>query len=89
MSKTKFQNFTQEDITSMSAMSFEIAKSFAHELITKAESSESPIKPDKCRYLHGSVDRARTNADLIYLFYNMLLSGEGLGSITSSYSKKF
>lgn len=86
---SKFQNFTKEDIDAMAAMDFDSAKAFGHELITKAETSEAPIKADKCRYLHGSVDRARNTMDLLGLFYNMLLSGEGLGSVDSRYSKKF
>ena len=89
MSKVKFQNFTKADIDTMAAMDFESAKVFGHELIAKAETSKAPIKADKCRYLHNSVDRARNTMDLLGLFYNMLLSGEGLASVSSRYSRKF
>lgn len=85
----KFQNFSKADIDAIAEMDYEAAKEFSHGLIDRASKSKKPIRQEKCQYLHNSVDRARNVNELLVLFYNMLLSGEGLGSISSRYGKKF
>ena len=78
-------NFTIEDIKVLEKLALEEAQAMGHALIDQSGSSKAPIKPEKVAYLHRSVDKALTTVDVAYVFYNMLLKGEGLGSITSRY----
>lgn len=87
MSKTV--NFTVQDIKALEVLELEQAQAMGHALLDQSGTSKAPIKPEKVAYLHRSINDARCTIDVAYVFYNMLLKGEGLGSITSRYSKKF
>lgn len=78
-------NFTIEDIKVLEKLAVDEAKTMGHLLLDQSTTGKAPIKPEKVAYLHRSVDNATTTIDIAYVFYNMLLKGEGLGSITSRY----
>lgn len=73
-------NFSPADIKGIErSRDVEQARSMAMQAITK-----STIKPDKQKYFARQIQSANTTMDIVKLFYSMLLSGEGMGTIGTS-----
>lgn len=85
MSKVKTNNFTIEDIKVLEKLEVDDARAMGHALLEQCTEGRAPVKPEKVAYLRRSLDNAKTTIDIAYVFYNMLLKGEGLGSIRSRY----
>ena len=73
-----------DTLNSMAGLDVDTAKAQAIELINDTGTSDK-----KKVYLTRQVEGARSTDDVIALLYNMLLAGEGLGSIKSNYNKRF
>lgn len=78
-----------DEINSLQSLPPEDAKLRAQEMIAATDTRD-----DKKAFLANQIDRARTTMDVIGLLYNMVLKGEGQGSLGrrgqgSSYSTRF
>jgi len=82
-------NFTVSQIKEIeSAESVAVARVLLANIIESSASSKKPIKPAKRQYLLNQTRRARTVVDVAAIAYNMLLAGEGLRSLDSTYFAK-
>ena len=76
-------NFTSQDIEKMMQMPFDQAKELAIDLI-----SDSSMNPEKVEYFKNRINSKNNVVQLGKMFFDMLLSGEGLGVVGSKGSMK-
>lgn len=87
---SKATNFTAEDLQVLNtAETLEAAQTMLHAIVDKAATGKSPIKPEKVAQLHRNIDAAASKNEVIRTGWNMLMSGEGLATISSTYQRKF
>tara|TARA_B100000941_G_scaffold267803_1_gene224016 strand:- start:58 stop:342 length:285 start_codon:yes stop_codon:yes gene_type:complete len=85
-------NFDLEDIAKVQhAKSFTEAKSNFIKVIERSTvgKSKRPISPNKISYYKKRITELDSKLDLVSLFWNMYMVGEGLGVPNSSYQKNF
>ena len=87
---SKATNFTAEDLQVLNtAETLEAAQTMLHAIVDKAATGKSPIKPEKVAQLHRNINAAASKDEVIRTGWNMLMSGEGLATISSKYQRKF
>jgi hypothetical protein len=83
------ENFTVEQIKEIeTAESVETARILMRSIIDTSSKGKRPIKPAKRQYLLNQTARAKGVVDVVAIAYNMLLAGEGLRSLDSTYFAK-
>ena len=85
-------NFDLEDIAKVQhAKSFTEAKNNSIKAIEKSTvgKSKRPISPNKICYYKKRITELNSKLELVSLFWNMYMAGEGLGVPNSSYQKNF
>ena len=85
-------NFDLEDIAKVQhAKSFTEAKSNFIKVLERSTVAKSkrPISPNKICYYKKRITELGSKLELVSLFWNMYMAGEGLGVPNSSYQKNF
>lgn len=85
-------NFDLEDIAKVQhAKSFTEAKGNFIEVLERSTvgKSKRPISPNKICYYKKRITELGSKLELVSLFWNMYMAGEGLGVPNSSYQKNF
>ena len=83
------ENFTVEQIKEIErADTVELARILMRIVIDRSSKGKRPIKPAKRQYLLNQTAKARRVVDVAAIGYNMLLAGEGLRSLDSTYFAK-
>ena len=82
-----YDNFTRDDLVALeAAKDVDVAIELGLGILAKCRPGNTthPMAPQKIVFIERRINNANRASQVVGIFYNMLLSGEGLGALASN-----